>query len=137
MRTQQGYFDNIHSTECVFEPPRLDGRRLVIPVQTLALSSLHPLFRDDVEFERGEFIFDGVVSSRRSILAHRGTSAEGLNQFAPPTEIVDIESADVDGSAASDSRPVQTFEFEGTLASPPAWIALWIVQAKSFTLRLE
>ena len=132
MRTQQGYFDAIGCTEAIFEPPRLDGRRFVIPVQMLLLFTSHPLFRDDVEFEQGEFIFDEVVSSRRSILEHRGKSAAGLNQFSPEREIVDV-----DGGAASESGPMQTFEFEGTLASPPAWISLWIVQARSFTLRLK
>jgi len=136
MRTQEGYFDSIHCTEAIFGPPRLDGGRLVIPVQMLPLFTSHPLFREDVEFEQGEFVFDGVVSSRHSILEHRGKSEAGLNQFAPAREIVDVETVDV-GSAASDSEPVQTFEFEGSLSSPSAWISLWIVQAKSFTLRLE
>jgi hypothetical protein len=126
----RGYFDNLYFTESEFGMLRFDGLRLHIPVKGLFLLAGHPFEIKGYGPYEGEFIFDGVASSRRTIMEYIGDSRNPMG-FKPCRDVVDeIPGGDIQ------TGTLQEFGFEGILELPRAWIVDWIVQAKSFVLRI-
>jgi hypothetical protein len=130
MPDTRGGFDTLFFTESIFGKARLDGSRLLIPVKGLFLLRGHPLEANGYGPYEGEFIFDGVASSRRTITEYVGDARKPTG-FKPPRDVVDeIPAGDTQTEA------LQEFGFEGRQESPYAWIDNWIVRAKSFVLRV-
>lgn len=130
MREINGFFDELFFTECDYGPPRLQGRTLTVPVKQLLLHGGHPLAGEGHDFLEGELVFDGVVESRRKLVDYIGSRYDPEG-FRPEREEVDMLPG-----PGQPSEGLHTFEMEGIMESPVAWVD-WTVRARSFLLRVR
>ena len=130
MRDISGSFDKLYFAESVLGAPHLDGGQLRVPVSGLFLLGGHPLEGEGTGPYKGQLMFDGVADSRRTITEYIG-DARKPEGFKSPHEVVDEISW-----KPAEVELLHEFGFEGYQESPSAWIDNWIVQAKSFTLRI-
>ena len=132
MKEFPGDFDKLFFSESVLGKFRLNGEQLIIPIKGLFVLGGHPLQKHSNGPYAGEFVFCGVVESRRTVTEYVG-DARNPAGFKEPYEARDA----ILPSVVAETRDTQEFAFEGYQAEPSAWIDDWIVRATSFLLRVE
>ncbi|MGV3654113.1 MAG: hypothetical protein ACO1N5_07820 [Noviherbaspirillum sp.] len=131
MREISGFFDKLYFTESVLGHACFEGERLRIPVSGIFLLAGHPLANEEYGPYEGEFVFDGVADSRRTVTEYIGDSRKPEG-FKPSYEVVD----DIPARESMGTKALQEFGFEGYQKSPSAWIDNWVVRARLFTFRV-
>jgi hypothetical protein len=131
MREVVGFFDKLYFSESVLGCACFQGERLLIPVSGIFLLAGHPLASNGYGPYEGEFVFDGVTDSRRTVTEYIGDSRKPEG-FKPSYEIID----DIPVRESKVSKMPREFGLEGYQESPSAWIDNWVVRARSFVFRV-
>lgn len=126
MRQIPEFFDDLHFTETRLGTPKISGRTVCIPVQSLMPMAGHPLATDGVRFIRGLLIFRGVSTSKRALTEYIG-STENPEGFKDEYLLEDLQ------PIPDEIGTCRTYSFEGLLENPVAWVD-WDITAKSFEL---
>ena len=125
------HFRKLFFVDADLGQPNISDGTLRICVRNLGITEGHPLYRKPLQ--SGEYIlyvpsahltFFGVLSSRRTMSEYIGDPR--LGKFKPISEVED-------GPFASHSRAVDTFNFEGVMDSPKAWVE-WTIKSVSVEL---
>jgi len=132
MRSAEGFFDEIHFTECNLLAPTIAGDTLSISASGLYVFPEHPLAQSGPGPHEGTLVFDGVSSSRRVIIEYIGDSMNPEG-FKDPRTVIDAFPANRDPGESSGIAHV----FEGYLAEPSSWVDHWEVTARSFKIVLR
>jgi hypothetical protein len=129
IREIRGYFDRLHFTESLLGTPRIEDSLLRVSVSGLFLLAGHPLDPKGGGPYKGEFVFEGVIDSRRKVIEYIGDSSKpkGFREAYETVDEIPLEAKGGDG--------IQEFGFEGFQEATNAWID-WVVKAQSFTLRI-
>ncbi|MEI8196000.1 MAG: hypothetical protein WCI73_08840 [Phycisphaerae bacterium] len=127
------HYDGLFTEDAILDKPTVEGNRLLIPAKGLVIQWNHPLRAQTQEPVNGLLIFEGVVSSTRTVTGYIGDPQHPTGFKTPLQES--------DGPFAAPATPVpaseiQKFKLEGSFDSPPAEVD-WQIKAKRFMLQVE
>ena len=127
------HFEGLFIEDAIFGRPTVEGDRLLVPAQGLVVQWNHPLRAQTQKPVNGTMIFEGVVSSTRTVTDYIGDPLQPTGFRTPRQES--------DGPFAPPAAPVpageiKKFKLEGAFASPPAEVD-WLIKAKRFMLQVE
>jgi hypothetical protein len=125
-----GFFDKLYFTDSTMKQPHISTEQLRVPISGLLLLKGHPLECRGYGPYRGELIFNGVVTSQRTLIEYIG-DRKNPSGFGPAKKVAD----------AFSHRPMsphgERFSFEGLILDPDAWVDEWLVVATEFKLLVE
>ncbi len=125
-----GYFNELHFTECMFDKFTFEKNKLIVHIEKgLGVMGDHPLIINNSEFFIGncQLIFEEVCFSERRIHEYIGDPQKG--NFKPTEKIIDMPFQPRDDS-------YKVFEIEGIFNNPMSWID-WTIKAKRFKLKVK
>jgi hypothetical protein len=141
MRSFPENFECLILGEADFGVPKIVGHTIIIPVMHLPVHAYgrHPLvLTDDKAFWKhpalgevvdGLLVFRDVYLSRRKIIEYIGDPMHP-DGFREPYVVEDIN-VDVGDEI------LNTYDFEGSLEDPPAFVETWDILARSFELQVD
>ncbi|WP_282297180.1 hypothetical protein [Stenotrophomonas sp. PS02289] len=121
-----GFFDLLYFAESTIGDWGFEDRTLTVEVQGVFLFGNHPLNAEGHGPHAGWFVFEGVTSSKRTLIECIGDPVKP-DGFKAPREEVD----DIDYGLPGLPKESREYGFEGYLTVPLGWVD-WVVVAGSF-----
>lgn len=130
------HYDGLFTEDAILGTPQVEGDRLLIPAKGLVIQWNHPLRAQTQKPIIGTLIFEGVVSSTRTVTGYIGDPQQPTGFKTPRQE--------TDGPFAPPAPPatpvpaseIRKFKLEAAFDHPPAEVE-WVIKARRFMLQVE